>query len=765
MTFENQGKFLREEISKRIEKFPYLIVSDTHRVLDLKTMIEPNVDVILYESEKDYANVRLKSELAKAFKLRPSIFLFRDKSAERYFADLCAWFERIEVDEKIVELFSERLNEDVSALKPVQPLVIRIFKENKITQLEEMSVRLTLEETPIKLDVLRDFLLSVLLGQEIGGENIKQKTCKLFAVVLDSQKYGSLRTFLADPELQEFVGAAFSKEKTIQRCLKDEDFRERVCAIMFGLYCLHNFHIKKQETLASLLFERFGLREKEDRDDVFKLFDRVKPELTTPYKVQPKLVSSINEFVKVNEKLWFEGVDLENASQLLSTILPFEFDWVEKGIKQGLSRLPRGIGKIRETIQGIESWSMAEEEEFRKRIDELWILCSLLESYDLFPKTLPGSWEEWCNLYENNILKGERLLSEEMGRPSLRRDETWKVLSNNYRKKRDEFVGEYEDFLKANYSQWIRGKWPKPTMVSDLIEYYLRGFIKKFQTVFLLVFDGMRLDFWNVLKNKLTESFRVIDETRICSLIPSSTPVSRYAIFSGKIPEDFEKVDESVALQRALPDIECERILEGRTAHSFLDLEKATGRVRSFIFYTTELHKEERSLATALKRFEAALPEIVNNIKDIIGKVSNSVVIITSDHGSCEASEPLELRPSEDEEKSFHFEQESRCWIVGEKVGFRERRPIFIERIPESKLRGFKHHMSSILEQKAYIFEPDELRLVRSDGTIRYRGDIHRPFLVLIARKNCSLQKEMPFAHGGLTPYETIVPFAVLEPK
>ena len=304
-------------------------------------------------------------------------------------------------------------------------------------------------------------------------------------------------------------------------------------------------------------------------------------------------------------------------------------------------------------------------------------------------------------------------------------------------------------------------------MVSDLIEYHIKGLVKRCDTLFLFVFDGMRLDFWNVLKNKLWEYFEIIDETKICSLIPSSTPISRYAIFSGKIAEDFEKVDESVALQRALPDIECERILEGKIVRSFLDLERATRKVRSFIFYTTELlHREDRSLTTALKRFEAALPEIVSNIKDIVSKASNPIVIITSDHGSCEASEPLELHPSEEEQRTFHFGvRESRCWIASEKVDFRKRRPVFMERVPERKLRDFRQRMASLLREKAYIFEPEELRLVRSDGTIRYRGEIHRPFLVVIARKHHSLRKEKPFAHGGLTPYETIVPFAILTPK
>jgi len=763
LTSKDYDKLLGDEVNRTIRSFPYLIVNDPHRILDRKIVVGP--DIITYESEKDYTNVRMKSELAKSFKLGPTIFLFSDKSAERYFADLYAWFEQIDVDERILEFLSERLNEHPSALRPIQPLIVHIFTEKKTVQLEGMLASSTIKERPIELDALRDSLLSILLNQDISGENVEQKISKLFIAVFDPEKCNRLWSLLTDPELQEFVEAVFSKDKTIQRCLTDQDFRERICAVIFGLRCLDSFPQEKQVTLSLLLFERFGLREKEDRDDACELFDKIRPELTTLGEVEPKLVSSMNEFVRVNQKLWFENVSLENASQLLSKILPFEFDWVEKEIKQALSHLPRGVGKIEETIQGIELWSMAGKEEFRKRIEELRILSSLLKSYNLFPKTFPGSWEEWCDLYENVILDGELLLSEEMGRPSVRRDETWKVISSNYRKKRDEFIARYEDFLKTNYSQWIGGKWPKPTMVSDLMEYCLKDLVKKYETLFLLVFDGMRLDFWNRLKNKLTECFKVIDERRICSLIPSSTPISRYAIFSGKTPEDFGKADESAALQKALANIECERIREGRTAHSLLGLEKATGKVRSFIFFTTELHKEERSLATALRRFEASLPEIVDNIKDIVGKVSNSIVVITSDHGSCEAPEQLEFRSSEDEERNFHFERESRCWIVGEKVSFRDRTPILIERTPERKLRDFRQRTEAVLGDCAFIFEPEELRLVRSDGTIRYRGEIHRPFLVLIARKNCSLQKEMPFAHGGLTPYETIVPFAVLEPR
>jgi hypothetical protein len=772
LTFDNQEKLLRDEVSQRIEKFPYVIVNDTHRVLDPKTMIEPDVDVIPYESEKDYANVRLKSELAKAFKLRASIFLFRDKSAERYFADLYTWFERIDVDEKIVELFSERLNEHVGVLKPLLPLIIRIFKENKMDQLVKMSARLVHEERPKKLHVLRDFLLSVLLDQEISGEDVKEKTCKLFTLCLDPQKYDYLQTIVADPELREFVEAVFAMNKTLRKCLIDRPFRNNICTLMLAMHCIKNFPEKRRELILPLLFERYELKEKELKEEATQLYDTVANELPVLCERISHLESfqSLNKFVRDYEKQWFGEPntisEFESSIEEYQGLLISESDYLTRKIRTVVENVSITAGdtdKLRNVLSKLGSWSVVKSSsKFQNDIKNLDNLIWLTNLTIVISGSNPRSWDEWVNLYESYILQGDKLLSNFKREPAILETSTYKVVTKRFSEARSTTLENYETFLLRNYPKWADGDPSRPRMVTDILN-KINSLLRTHDVIFLIVYDGMRVDFWNVLKEELEKGFKITEE-RILSVIPSETVFSRRAIFAGCFPQDFDSFDEPALMKKKRIVISYEK---GRI-EKFNELLNEREKVRVLVYGLVDEigHRFQEGLSIALENFKPIAQrhaKFYEKVKSRLNELGRVAIVIASDHGFIQASELKQIDlPSQVD------------WLYPR---FSPRFVVFgVQRRAIAAPYEVEDLMAKLEERDLgyFVKDPKKLKIVKADGCIEVSYDaseqVVHPLFLLFAKSEIRFFRlggrgPPEFAHGGLSPHETIVPFAVLEPK
>ena len=349
----------------------------------------------------------------------------------------------------------------------------------------------------------------------------------------------------------------------------------------------------------------------------------------------------------------------------------------------------------------------------------------------------------------------------EVQEPSLLSDEAWQAISVEYEKVRGRFVNEYEQFLRMKYPEWIRGNWPKPVMSWEAVDYYLKDLTKKHKTVFIILCDGMRWDFWDILRQNLKEDFQITEE-KICSLVPSTTSFSRRAIFSGALPEAFKDVLEQNALKKAL-GVDTIWAIGSRIDFGDLrELSKSTKKLRIFIYRTAEmLHKYFQTLNSALDGFKTASRELSQNLKYVVERANNPVVVITSDHGSTEVSEQLILPRQlyRKAQRKFIIKQDTtRCWIIGEKPN---------KIIKPHDIEDFKRQIRSEFSDRVFMFTPDNLALTRHDGIIVIAGEVvFKPFLVIIPRDYCYISsKTLAFAHGGLTPYETIIPFAILTPK
>ena len=766
MIYPEHLDYIRRIIRENTKKFPYIILSDPSRIVDEELLAGMEMKIVTYKDENDYIDIRLKAESAKKFELKPALFVLQHESSEEYFSDLYNWFERIDIDEKMLEYFSKITSQEIT--KPMTPLAALIFKKDLTNRLKEKWKKAEVKESSI--DFLSDFFLSVLLDEDIfGAKNQDEKTARLFRVIFDPTKYEHVRDLLINEKSRSFVEKIFSVNKLIEKCLADVDLRKNICATILGLFCSSKLSDDTKNIVTSPLLERFETGRKEERKELCDLFDKVKPELESLLKVpiEPDLKSSIDKFVRDYEKTWFKDVNLQNASQLLSGILPFEFEWVKKSIEEEVKTLPSDVTNIRQVVGTLNSWIVASKEKIQNEIIKLNKLVPLLENLNLLPKEIPKKWEYWF-APENTLLKtvftADYYLSMEMQYPTLNESEAWKTVSTEYRRLRSKFLEKYEEMLNMNYSDWISGKKLGPRMVKDVIDYIRGHLIDKYETIFLIVVDGMRLDFWDILKNSLEKDFKIIDEEKICSLIPSETPFSRVAIFSGKIPENFEDIDEPTALRKAF-NLKSVALSEGKISNLLtLANEKLTDKVRAFIYYTAEfLHAYPQSLVTALEGFKDAVPEFVRHLKYVVGKARKPVVVITSDHGSMEISDPLVISLPSELKRKFWIESGLRCWIFT--VRYDKPLRAYEREYFKSQI---KKQIKTDLGDKVFIFEPEKLKLQRSDGTSRFRrGKRIRPVFVVIPRKYgfFSLEEKRLYSHGGLSFYETIVPFAILTPK
>jgi CheY-like chemotaxis protein len=106
---------------------------------------------------------------------------------------------------------------------------------------------------------------------------------------------------------------------------------------------------------------------------------------------------------------------------------------------------------------------------------------------------------------------------------------------------------EFGKYIEKNYHLWLENREKSPVLSTDLVKKYIIPSLEKKARVALLVIDCMRLDQWMVLAPFFYEYFNFSTDYYY-SILPTATPFSRNAIFSGLFPKDIE---------RKYPDLWC----------------------------------------------------------------------------------------------------------------------------------------------------------------------------------------------------------------
>ena len=99
---------------------------------------------------------------------------------------------------------------------------------------------------------------------------------------------------------------------------------------------------------------------------------------------------------------------------------------------------------------------------------------------------------------------------------------------------------EFGKFIEKKYKSWIGDRQNSPILSVDIVKNYLIPELKKGTKVVFLVIDCLRMDQWLTLENYFYPYFNLTREYYY-SILPTATPFSRNAIFSGLFPEEIEK--------------------------------------------------------------------------------------------------------------------------------------------------------------------------------------------------------------------------------
>src|SRR5262245_38375147 len=142
------------------------------------------------------------------------------------------------------------------------------------------------------------------------------------------------------------------------------------------------------------------------------------------------------------------------------------------------------------------------------------------------PSTL--DWRGWIDLYARSAQWDVEL--DQVDDPGL------KQAQNDQRR---ELNLEFSNHVEKSYESWLTGT-DRPALSTDVVPRWVAPHLREGKRVALIVIDCMRLDQWLRIEPLLRPLFDITVDHQI-SILPSATPYSRNAIFSGLFPAEIQK--------------------------------------------------------------------------------------------------------------------------------------------------------------------------------------------------------------------------------
>jgi CheY-like chemotaxis protein len=334
----------------------------------------------------------------------------------------------------------------------------------------------------------------------------------------------------------------------------------------------------------------------------------------------------------------------------------------------------------------------------------------------------------------------------------------------------DQFRREFGQFVVRRYGSWVGGASDRPPLSVDLIPQFLNPLLSRDRHVLFLVIDCLRLDQWRTIL-PLVGGLAEVEEALYYSILPTATPYSRNAIFSGQFPDDIadqypnwwsrdsegslngfedrlflEQIrrlggrDLSVHYEKVFSAADGEQVLRrlpgylsqpGVTAVVFNFVDQLThGRSESSILLEVARDKEAlRALSRQWFERSEALAAIREAIRQGVS------VLVTTDHGSIHCHRPVTVFAKRDATQNLRYK-------FGDDL--RAEDPSLVFAVNDEAVLRFPKGRSATnyvlgLEDAFFVY-PTKLRQYQA----RYRGS---------------------FLHGGISPEEMILPVALLTPR
>ena len=371
----------------------------------------------------------------------------------------------------------------------------------------------------------------------------------------------------------------------------------------------------------------------------------------------------------------------------------------------------------------------------------------------------PLGWQDWIEIHKT--------LSEWDLEVENFKDMGLKQTHLDQRKECNLQFGKYID---KEYQKWL-GSEDSPTLSLDVVKKYLFPFLRDHKSLFFIVVDCMRLDQWLMIEPLLDEYFNIKMDYHF-SILPTATPYSRNAIFSGLFPDDL--ASKFPELWKRGPEDELSR--NRYESDLMMEQLKSLGvRLKSEPRYIKIIDKDEgENLSKRISTYtDISIFSIVFNFLDMLA------------HGRSESELLMEITPDEAAFRSLmrswfthsslfeilKYLSTQDCEVVittdhGSVLGTRG--TIAYGRKDTSPNLRYKYgdNLKCDIKEALLIKNPKDYRLpVYSMGTTYIIAK--EDFYFVYPTKLSEYRREYrnTFQHGGISLEEMILPVATLRPK
>ncbi len=318
-------------------------------------------------------------------------------------------------------------------------------------------------------------------------------------------------------------------------------------------------------------------------------------------------------------------------------------------------------------------------------------------------------------------------------------------------------------FIEENYPQWLSGE--SPLLSHQILEKIVKPLWDRYRQIYFIVLDSMRYDQWLAIL-PLLKDFYQIETNFYCSILPSATPYSRNAIFSGLLPLEIYRrypawwVFEETGQNRYEQELLAENL-------------RRLGFKSRFSFVKTSHGEELNQLKTILFDTNIRLSVIIINFLDLlIHSVKQTRLLneMITDDVSLVGVTRVWFASSFIYELLKEFARRDCIVIITSDHGFiRVKRPTLIygSREVSANLR-YKHGAAIRVEEKdaLLISNPESYALPAEHRGVKYalaRSDYY--FIYPTKPREYEKTYKNSFQHGGISMEEMIVPYAKLTPQ
>ncbi len=330
---------------------------------------------------------------------------------------------------------------------------------------------------------------------------------------------------------------------------------------------------------------------------------------------------------------------------------------------------------------------------------------------------------------------------------------------------------EFSKFVERNYRHWLEQK-ERPALSLDVVDRFVIPELQENKSVFLFVIDCMRLDQWLMFEEVLREYFTVSKDFYY-SILPTATPYSRNAIFSGAFPDEIEVrfpeiweqwEDDDNSRNKHEPDF-LNNLFQRRRINlkpeakyvKILDPDYGRGieqnilsfmnnKLTAIVVNFVDMLAHGRSDSQLLKEIapnESAYRSLTKSwfmhssflgMLRTLSRQKNATIVITTDHGSIRSLRNTKVVADRDASTNLRYK-------FGRNLKCDERHAIFVKNPKDFRLPRRGLTINYLIAKEDYYFV--------------YPTDFHKYVT----------QYRDSFQHGGISMEEMILPAIKLLPK